>query len=250
MRTSPMKRLFMIPMASNPQAPAPLSAWLRCHDLAGRTRLLPALPVDGPVLRLLACDAGPGRAMAHVMIVVATLCFACPSPSPASETDPGRGLPAQDTLPVSRADPSGPVEDGPLEGGPYGVGPHGVGDEQTADMSDAVLTRAAEPPGLASGGFSRRSSHSSASLALLEAAILRMESEIAELGRLADWQARLLDAARTDPDGARRQRRARSSCLKTPLAAFCDRLNGMYRDHGGRPAGDDGGGITAGKDGP
>ena len=76
-------------------------------------------------------------------------------------------------------------------------------------------------------------------LAALEAAILRLEGEIAELGRLADWQARLLAAARTDPDGARRLRRPRSSCLKTPLAPFCDRLNGMYRDNNGRlPAGE------------
>ena len=75
--------------------------------------------------------------------------------------------------------------------------------------------------------------------AALEAAILRMEGEIAELGRLADWQARLLAAAKTDPDGAGRQRRTRASCLKTPLAAWCGRLNGMYREEdGGRPAGE------------
>ena len=69
-----------------------------------------------------------------------------------------------------------------------------------------------------------------APLAALEAATLRLEGEIAELGRLADWQARLLSAARTDPDGARRQRRTRTACLETQLAPFCERLNGMYRD--------------------
>jgi len=63
-------------------------------------------------------------------------------------------------------------------------------------------------------------------LQALEAAILRLEGEIAELGRLTDWQSQLLAAARTDPDGARRLRRPRSSCLKTPLAPFCDLLNG------------------------
>ena len=74
--------------------------------------------------------------------------------------------------------------------------------------------------------------------AALEAAILRIESEIAELGRLAEWQARLLSAARTDPVGAWRQRRPYASCLETPLEPWCDRLNGMYRD-GGRTAGQD-----------
>ena len=154
-----------------------------------------------------------GRTMAIAALVAGALCLAaCPAASFASETDPL--LSAQGPPPVARSDASGPVEGGPVEGGAQGSGA-----AQIAPMSTM--------------------SHAQ-TLGRLEAAILRMEGEIAELARLSDWQARLLSAARTDPVGARRQRRPYASCLETPLAAWCDRLNGMYRDgDGGRPAGED-----------
>ena len=66
----------------------------------------------------------------------------------------------------------------------------------------------------------------------LEREISRLEADIAALARLIDWQEQLTRAAGTDPVAARRQRRARSGCLETPLAPFCDRLAGMYREEG------------------
>ena len=161
-----------------------------------------------------------GRTMAIAALVAGALCLAaCPAASFASETDPL--LSAQGPPPVARSDASGPVEGGPVQSGPVERGAQGSGAAQIAPMSTM--------------------SHEQ-TLGRLEAAILRMEGEIAELARLSDWQARLLSAARTDPIGARRQRRPYASCLETPLAAWCDRLNGMYRDvEGGRAAREDDG---------
>ena len=176
---------------------------------------LDGLPADGPASHSTPSEAGPGRTMAIAALVAGALCLAaCPAASFASETDPL--LSAQGPPPVARSDASGPVEGGPVEGGAQGSGA-----AQIAPMSTM--------------------SHAQ-TLGRLEAAILRMEGEIAELARLSDWQARLLSAARTDPVGARRQRRPYASCLETPLAAWCDRLNGMYRDvEGGRAAREDDG---------
>ena len=181
----------------------------------------------GIVARRSPRETWPGRAMTIVAILAAALgVAACPVAYSASESRSHPILLAQEPLAVS---PSGPVKDDRADisgisytetlasGGFPAVSGHGGA---TGEHRDAVQTRAAKPPGLAA----------------LEAAILRMEGEIAELARLAEWQAQLLSAARTDPVGARRQRRTRSSCLKTPLATWCDRLNGMYRDGDGMAA--------------
>ena len=157
------------------------------------------LRADGPVSRRPSHETGPGRAMTMVAVLAAALgVTTCPVAHAASESRSHPILLAQEALAVSPSGASGPVEN------------------DRADISGISYTE---------------------TLAALEAAILRLEGEIAELGRLADWQARLLSAARTDPVGAWRQRRPYASCLKTPLAAWCDRLNGMYRD-GARTAGE------------
>ncbi|WP_419738601.1 hypothetical protein [Ruegeria sp.] len=63
----------------------------------------------------------------------------------------------------------------------------------------------------------------------LERALIRLEADIAELRHLRDWQRRLIDAARSDPEGARKQRREHASCANTALAPYCARLTGTYR---------------------
>ena len=202
-------------MLSAPMKPATPLVRFRRMRFPVPPRPVPALSADGPVLRDAARKTGPVGSVARMAPFAAMLLCAGPAGEVAAQaSDPPRPVPALlADGPVSRSVPleseTGPAHDG------------------------AGLASAGEVPG---------DTRHEQIMRALEAAILRLESDIAELDRLAKWQENLLAAAKTDPDGARRLRRVRSSCLKTPLAAFCDRLNGMYRDvEGGTAARDDDG---------
>ncbi len=229
-------------------------------------------PAAGPALPGRA--AGTSLA-ATISLAICTAVLTAPAvlAAPLAFSDPQRSLPAllaEGPVPVPKASGTGPARGG----GPASKAdrtrlvqlvqgedePAGRGQGASADTVSATVfedgtaatsadASAGERTGVAAGfpasdlpaqdDARHDATRHGETLRALEAAILRLEGEIAELGRLADWQSRLLAAARTDPDGARRLRRPRSSCLKTPLAPFCDRLNGMYREEdGGRPAGE------------
>ena len=201
-------------------------------EAAPASRSVPARLAGGPVSRTPLRETGSGGAIgsvAGVTVLAVALCVAiCPAALSVSE---GPSV-TQDEAYAGRAGP------GVLAAPAVLAASMAFSDSQ---QSFPVLLAEGPAPVLKSTGAGPvvGAAGHDATRAALETVILRLEGEIAELDRLAEWQARLLAAARTDPDGARRQRRTRSSCFKTPLAAWCDRLNGMYREEdGGRPAGE------------
>ena len=62
----------------------------------------------------------------------------------------------------------------------------------------------------------------------LNAEIIRMREEIAQLRRLSEWRENLMRIARSDPAEALRQRLPMSECRASALAPVCNELTGLF----------------------
>ena len=62
----------------------------------------------------------------------------------------------------------------------------------------------------------------------LNAEIIRMRAEIAQLQRFSEWRENLMRIARSDPAEALRQRLPMSECRASALAPVCNELTGLF----------------------
>ena len=193
-----------------------------------------AAPADGPLLSSTPpCRTGPRpqtHAARHTHIrppsatitacILAGLLLTMVSDDPAAAQGQLPDLP-RSTAPGAIEPADGPA---PLSTPKHGAGPLSLTPAAEGHRAPARVRIETEHRVVRAGSASEAHDTRLA----LEHAIVRLETEIAELGRMLKWQDGLIAAARTDPAGARRQRRSHEDCRASALGTWCDRLNGMF----------------------